>query len=285
MTFRGHDITLGGHVSTAGGLWNAPARAGRFGFSTFQIFSKNQMQWNARPIPEEERKSFIARTAEMKMQKIMIHASYLLNLATSKEPQREKTLNGFREELRRADALQVEYLVIHPGSAGDSTEKQAIRNISAGIHDSIGENQKVQILLETAAGQGSNVGYTFEQLAEMIDGAGDKERVGVCFDTCHVYASGYDIRSPEGYRETMDRFSSTIGFVRLRGIHLNDSKGARGSRLDRHEQIGKGSLGIDGISNVINDPRLSNVPMCLETPLGEEGYDMDIEKILGALNR
>ena len=283
MAFRGHNLTLGGHVSTAGGLWNAPIRAERFGFTTFQIFSKNQMQWNARPIPADEKNEFITKTRERKMQKIMIHSSYLLNLGTDRPLQREKTLNGFMEELRRAEILEVEYLVIHPGSAGENTEKHTIGKISEAIRESLNEGQKVQVLLETAAGQGSNVGSTFEQLAMMIDGAGDGKMVGVCFDTCHVFASGYDIRSPEGYKEVLDKFSSIIGLEKLKGIHLNDSKGDLGSKLDRHEQIGRGKLGIEGISNIINDRRLSDVPMCLETPLGEEGYEMDIEKILGAL--
>ncbi len=283
MTFRGYSITLGGHVSTAGGIWNAPLRAEKFGFPTFQIFSKNQMQWNAKPILEKDREDFKLKVKERKMEKIMIHASYLLNLGASKELQRKKTLNGFSEEIRRADLLDADYLVIHPGSAGDGTENHAMSNITEAINESFRDDQRVTVLLETAAGQGSNVGYTFEQLAQMIDGVQKKDRVGVCFDTCHVFASGYDIRSKEGYAESMDRLSSTVGLAMLKGMHLNDSKGEKGSRLDRHEQIGKGKLGLEGISNFVTDKRLSKIPMCLETPLGEDGYDRDIENILGIL--
>lgn len=285
MAFRGHDITLGGHVSTAGGIWNAPLRADRFGFTSFQIFSKNQMQWSAKPLQENDVRLFKENVSAKSMKKILVHASYLLNLAADEKMQRERTMNAFAEEIRRSDVLGTEYLVIHPGSAGSVGERKAIRNISDALTSCMSGDQTTTVLLETAAGQGSNVGYTFEQLADMIDGTEAKARVGVCFDTCHVFASGYDIKSNEGYAETMDRFISTIGLQRLMAIHLNDSKKWQGSRLDRHEQIGKGMLGLDGIANFINDRRLSNIPMCLETPLGEEGYDTDIEAILSVIKR
>ncbi|MCL4314922.1 MAG: deoxyribonuclease IV [Candidatus Thermoplasmatota archaeon] len=283
MTFRGHDITLGGHVSTAGGVWNAPLRAEKFGFTTFQIFSKNQMQWSAKPLPEDDVRLFRENVAVKGMSKILVHASYLLNLAADDSMQRERTLNAFREEIERSDKLGTEYLVIHPGSAGKIGERKAIRNISDALNSCMTADRKTTVLLETAAGQGTNVGYTFEQLSDMIDGVELKAKVGICFDTCHVFASGYDIKSNEGYAETMDRLISSVGLTRLMAIHLNDSKKGQGSRLDRHEQIGKGMLGLQGIANFVNDRRLSQVPMCLETPLGEEGYDKDIEAIVSVL--
>lgn len=272
-------VLLGGHVSTSGGVYLAPGRAEKFSFRTFQIFSRNQMQWKAKPLQDEDVARFHNEVTNGEMSSIMIHASYLLNMGTPKEDLRAKVLDGFREEIRRADALGIKYLTFHPGSASGTTEKIAIGNIAGNLNEIIEKDQKCIILLETAAGQGSTVGHTFEQLAEIMDQVALRDKVGVCFDTCHVFASGYDIKSKNGYGETMDQFDSVIGIDRLGGFHLNDSKKGINSRLDRHEQIGDGMLGLDGISNFVNDRRMWEKPMILETPLGEEGYQKDISTL------
>ncbi|MFG1546282.1 MAG: deoxyribonuclease IV [Thermoplasmataceae archaeon] len=273
------ELKLGGHISTAGGVHLAPERASRFGFRTFQIFSKNQMQWNARPLPAEEIESFRHGVSQYHMCGIMIHASYLLNMGTASPELRKKATDAFTIEIQRADLLGVDYLTFHPGSASGSTPKEAIDSVRRNLNSVMSEDQKCTILLENAAGQGSTIGRSFEEIAEMMDGLQFPAKVGVCLDTCHTWAAGYDIVSPEGYMETMDQFESTIGLSKLKGIHLNDSKKDRGSHLDRHEQIGRGTIGAQGIGNFINDRRLEHTPMILETPLGENGYEADLQVI------
>lgn len=274
-------LTIGGHVSAAGGPSNAPGRASVFSFNTFQIFSKNQMQWKSKPIPGEEVRKFSEEVKSHSMRNTMVHASYLLNLGTADPELREKALNGIKVELERVELLGMDLLTFHPGSSKGTNEKDAMKNIAEVLNEVLFKVQKSRVLLETAAGQGTNVGYNFEQLAEIIDQVNLKDKVGVCFDTCHVWASGYDIKSPEGYAETMDSFNSVLGLDRLGGFHLNDSKKGKGSRVDRHEQIGQGTLGADGIANFVNDSRFRKVPMILETPKGEEGYDEDLKVISG----
>lgn len=278
---------IGGHISTSGGIWKAPERASVFGFRTFQIFSKNQMQWKASELKENDVHAFRSGMEKYGLHKTMVHASYLLNLGTS-DPQLEaKVRLSLQEELRRSDLLGTDYLTIHPGSSSGSSEEAGIKNVYDNINSVFNEGIKTTILLETAAGQGKTLGSNFEQIAQMIDGINYKAGIGVCFDTCHVFASGYDIKSENGYLETMDQFNSIIGLNKLKGFHLNDSKKERGSRLDRHEQIGLGMLGIEGVKNFINDPRFMDIPMILETPKGEEGYREDIlamERVYGRLS-
>lgn len=277
-------ILLGGHISTAGGISKSPERASVFHFGTMQIFSKNQRQWNAKALSEEEVSSFKKEVSKFGLRKMMVHASYLLNMGSSDALMKKKVGEALRIEVERANRMFVDYLVIHPGSSGGGSVRTAIANIHSQVNDAMSSSSHTVMLLETAAGQGNNLGFTFEQLAEMIDGITRKDLVGICFDTCHVFASGYDIKSPEGYAETMDHFSSQVGIKYLLGFHLNDSKGARGSRVDRHEQIGRGELGADGVANFINDSRLQNIPLVFETPKGEEGYADDI-KILESVMR
>lgn len=269
-------ILLGGHISTAGGISKSPSRAAEFNFGTMQIFSKNQMQWKAKPLPDSEVTGFVSEVERVKLRKMMVHASYLLNMGSSDPEMIKKVGDGLQLEVERANLLKIDYLVIHPGSKGTNSEEIAIKNIAEHINKSIEKSSFTKVLLETAAGQGTNLGHTFEQLASMLDIIERKKYVGICFDTCHVFAAGYDIKTAEGYAETMDKFDSQIGISRLLGFHLNDSKKGMGSRLDRHEQIGDGLLGSDGISNFVNDKRFRDVPMVFETPKGEEGYAQDI---------
>lgn len=276
-------MLIGGHISTAGGIYLSPERAAKFSFRTFQIFSKNQMQWKAKPLLKEDVEKFQNEVKSRGMKGIMVHASYLLNMATPDLELRSKVIEAFGEEIRRADILGIDYLTFHPGSSNGTSEKEALKSIADNLNQLIKSGQKCTILLETSAGQGKTVGHTFEQLAEILDQIQIKGKVGICFDTCHVFAAGYDIKSKSGYAETMDRFNSTIGLDKLKGFHLNDSKKGINSRVDRHEQIGDGMLGIDGISNFINDMRFADTPMNLETPLGEGGYEKDLAAMNAAL--
>lgn len=273
------DLLIGGHISTSGGIFLSPERASKFSFRTFQVFSKNQMQWKAKPLVPGDVEKFRHEVESRGMGGIMIHASYLLNMATPDDTLRAKVMDAFAEEIRRAGALGIDYLTFHPGSATGTTEKDALRNIAANLNQLITSDQECTILLETSAGQGKTVGHTFEQLAEIIDQVDLKDKVGICFDTCHVFAAGYDIKSRSGYQETMDRFDSVLGLDRLRGFHLNDTKKGINSRVDRHEQIGDGMLGLDGISNFLNDRRLHGKSIILETPLGEGGYEKDLSSM------
>ena len=273
------EILLGGHVSTSGGIYKSPDRANVFSFRTYQIFSKNQMQWKAKDLDSDDVNKFQDSNRQHNMRKIMVHASYLLNMCTSKPDLREKVIDGFSLEILRTDRLGIDYLTFHPGSASGITEKEAIANLIDNMNHVIGKDQKCTILMEISAGQGSTVGHTFEELASIMDGIRDKNKVAICMDTCHTWAAGYDIKTPEGYAETMDRFKSTLGLEKLKGFHLNDSKKGKGSRVDRHEQIGMGTLGLEGIANFVNDRRFREIPMILETPKGEDGYGQDIENI------
>ena len=272
-------ILLGGHISTSGGISKAPARAAVFGFRTMQVFSKNQMQWNAKPLPDQEIAMFKSEYAKVGLRKTMSHASYLLNLGSPDKEMKVKVKDAMQLELSRANALGIDYVILHPGSQKDTTEKAAITQMSEILDSVLPDSEFTKVLIENAAGQGSAIGYQFRQLSEIIDGVSKKNMIGVCIDTCHVFAAGYDVKTPEGYAETMDRFNSEVGLKFLMGFHLNDSKKEQGSRLDRHEQIGKGLLGLDGIKNFVNDERFRDIPMVLETPKGEEGYADDIKAI------
>ena len=251
-------ILLGGHISTSGGISRAPARAGIFGFRTMQVFSKNQRQWNAKPLTDQEIDMFKSEYTRLGLRKTMSHASYLLNLGSPNQEMKVKVKDAMQLELSRANALGIDYVILHPGSQKDTTEKAAITQMSEILDSVLSDSEFTKVLIENAAGQGSAIGYQFRQLSEILDGVSRKSMIGVCIDTCHVFAAGYDVKTPEGYAETMDRFNSEVGLKFLLGFHLNDSKKKQGSRLDRHEQIGKGLLGLDGIKNFVNDKRFSD---------------------------
>ncbi|MCL5804035.1 MAG: deoxyribonuclease IV, partial [Candidatus Thermoplasmatota archaeon] len=235
---------IGGHVSTAGGISKSPDRAAVFAFRTFQIFSKNQMQWKVKDLPEDEIRAFRNNVKAHKQEKLMSHASYLLNLGSNSPEMQNKVSDALTIELQRANALSIDYLILHPGSFSGSSENVAISQMSEILNAVLPGTEKTKILIETSAGQGSTLPYKFEQIAQIFDPITDRKKIGVCFDTCHVFAAGYDIKSRSGYEETMDSFNSIIGLQYLMGFHLNDSKKEMGSRVDRHEQIGSGQLGI-----------------------------------------
>ena len=265
---------LGAHVSISGGVDKAPKRGREIGCDSIQIFTKNQRQWKARPLSEDEIKSFKESLNVYSIRVVVAHDSYLINLGSPDETQYKKSFDAFLDEAARAEALGIPYLVFHPGAHRDYGEEYALKKIAESLNEVTArtENYKLVFLVETTAGQGTNVGYRFEHIAEIIDLVDEKKRVGACFDTAHVFAAGYDIRMREAYEETFGQFDEIVGLEKLKVLHLNDSKKELGSRVDRHEHIGKGLIGIDAFRFIVNDRRFENLPMILETPGGEREY-------------
>jgi deoxyribonuclease IV len=257
---------LGAHLSIAGGLPQAIERAVTAGCEALQIFTKSVGQWRARPILPEERNRFRRRARETGIAPIVAHNSYLINVASADPVLRAQSIASLGEELDRAHALGLDALVMHPGSHQSETDglsliAEALRGLLAARPRS-----RVRILLEHTAGQGTNLGHRFEHLASVIRAVRSTRRVGVCLDTCHLVCAGYDITTPEGYRETFATFDRIVGLDRLALFHLNDSKRPCGSRVDRHEHIGQGCLGTATFERVLNDPRFAHLPMVIETP-------------------
>ncbi len=269
---------LGGHMSIAGGLHLSIDRALDLKLDTLQIFSKNQRQWKAPPLEDEDADAFISAKRASGLYPLVCHDSYLINLGNPQEEPFLRSVDAFADELVRADRLDVDHLVMHPGSHLKSGEEKGLDRIVKGLDlswssfEEEGDNGKVMVLLETTAGQGTNLGYTFEQLAYIKKNVSFGERVGICFDTCHVYASGYDIKTAEGYDDTMGKFDDVIGLSNLNAFHLNDSIKGLGSRVDRHTHIGEGAIGPEPFGLIVNDGRFEEAPMILETP-GGEVYD------------
>jgi deoxyribonuclease-4 len=259
---------LGAHLSIAGGLPRAVDRAEASGCQALQIFTKSAGQWRARDLPREEIALFRRRVRQTKIRPVVAHNSYLINVAAADPALRRKSIAALREELDRAESLGLDGLVMHPGSYTSGTERGGLKLIADALA-SILESRpdgRTRILLEQTAGQGTNLGHRFEHLAEIIDRLGGSRRVGVCLDTCHLLTAGYDLCSEDGYRDTFRQFGRIVGFPRLKAFHLNDSKKPCGSRVDRHEHIGKGCLGLEPFRRLVNDPRFATLPMLLETP-------------------
>ena len=259
---------LGAHLSIGGGLPRAVDRAVASRCEALQIFTKSAGQWRARVIPDDEIVLFRRRVADTGLHPVIAHNSYLINIAAAAPALREQSLAALLEEYDRADALGLQGLVMHPGSFTTGTEPEGLRLIASGLRALLRTRRRAVplILLEHTAGQGSNLGHRFEHLAEIIDQLDGSPRVGVCLDTCHVLAAGYDICSEEGYVQTFREFDRLIGLDRLKAFHLNDSKKPCGSRVDRHEHIGKGCLGLEPFRRIVTDPRFAGLPMLLETP-------------------
>ncbi len=259
---------LGAHMSVAGGLPNAIARASLHRCESLQIFSKNASQWRARPLPPEEIAAFRGAAAKSGVSPIVAHASYLINIATPASDLRAQSIAALGEELDRAEALGLLGVVLHPGARLAAPAEQALSLISAALSHVLKKRPhgNTMILIEHTAGQGSTMGASFEEIAAMLEGVKThRGRLGVCLDTCHLLASGYDLCTEQGYTETFDRFERLIGFDRLKVFHLNDSKKPCMSRVDRHEHIGKGCIGIEPFRRLLNDKRFRHLPMILET--------------------
>ncbi len=255
-------------MSIAGGLPRAVDRAQASRCQALQIFTKSAGQWRARPLPPEEVARFRQRVAEAGIAPVVAHNSYLINVATAQPELRAQSIASLREELDRAELLGLDGLVMHPGSYTGGTESEGLRLIAEALARLLEErpNGTTRILLEHTAGQGTNLGHRFEHLAEIIERLGGTPRVGVCLDTCHLLAAGYDICTEEGYRRTFEAFDRIVGIDRIQAFHLNDSKKPCGSRVDRHEHIGKGCLGLEPFRMLLNDPRFVDHAMLLETP-------------------
>ncbi len=263
---------VGAHVSAAGGVENAPLNARAIGGKAFALFVKNQRQWFAKPLSEESINAFKKNCTEMGFSPefIVPHDSYLINLGSPKTDGLEKSRNSFTEEVRRCMQLGITMINLHPGSHLNLiSETDCLDTIAESLNLVLEETQGVTLLLENTAGQGSNVGYRFEQLAHIIAKVRDKSRIGVCVDTCHAFAAGYDLVSESGYQKTWLVFEQIIGLSYLKAMHINDSKKECGSRVDRHASLGEGYMGWEAFRHIMNDERMDNIPLILETPQPE----------------
>jgi deoxyribonuclease-4 len=279
-------MLFGAHESIAGGVFNAIFRGQAATCDTVQIFNKSNNQWKAKKLTGEEIERFFEAIEETGVTVACSHTSYLINIASPDKALNEKSYKSLREEMERCDILKIPNLVMHPGAHVGSGEETGMNRIAAVLNrlfDSLPDN-RVVLCLETTAGQGSNLGYRFEQLAGIIEKIEDKNRRGVCLDTCHIFTAGYPLKEPKDYRKTMKTFDDTVGLERLKIIHVNDSLKEFASRRDRHEHIGQGHIGLAGFRNLVNDHRLKKVPMILETPKGEDlKEDIENLKILRSL--
>ena len=265
---------FGVHESIAEGFDQAVFHVARKGFETLQIFSKNSNRWSAKPIPTEAAEKFRQALREVGCTNPIIHDSYLINAASPNEELRAKSVHALVDELNRADQLGVSGVVMHPGAYTTGTEESGLRLVAESLDVAFREAApSAQILLETTAGQGTCLGARFEHLAKIIELSGYPERLGVCLDTCHIFAAGYEFRTGETYEKMMADFDAVIGIDRLKAIHLNDSVKGCGSRIDRHAAIGYGAIGKEAFGFIVNDPRLAGLPMILETPKGEVEID------------
>jgi deoxyribonuclease-4 len=271
---------LGAHMSIAGGMHLAAERAFSIGCSTMQVFVKNSSRWAGKPLEEEDVAEFRRLVEEYHIAPILAHDTYLINLCAADPAILEKSRTALKDEIERCHRLGIGFLNFHPGSHMGRGEEKGIRLIAESINRVHEQTHScgVQSVLETTAGQGSAVGYRFEQLKAIIELVEDKNRMAVCIDTCHIFAAGYDISNSSGYEETFKEFDAVIGLERLAAFHFNDSKRELGSHIDRHEHIGKGKIGSAGFALLMNDPRFSNIPKILETPKGEDMKE-DVENM------
>jgi deoxyribonuclease-4 len=268
-------LRLGAHESIAGGLHKALDRARSVGCETVQIFVKSNRSWAVKPLAEEDVARFKAKAKETGIGPVVGHTSYLLNLGTHDEALWAKSRDMLIVELERCEALEVPWLVLHPGSHVGAGEEAGLAQVAQALGEvhTATPGFRTRILLETTAGQGTSLGCRFEHLAWLMEHTPEGERLGVCLDTCHVFAAGYELRTTAGYAATMEAFGRIIGLKRLHAIHLNDSKGNLGSRKDRHEHIGNGNIGLEGFRHVVNDSRLAGLPALLETPKGDDLHE------------
>jgi deoxyribonuclease-4 len=278
---------VGAHVSASGGVENAPVNANAIGARAFALFTKNQRQWFSNPLSLASIKAFRENCEKFdyKPFQILPHDSYLINLGHPEMEQLEKSRASFLDEMQRCEQLGLDRLNFHPGSHLKTiSEEECLRRIAESINIVLDKTKGVTAVIENTAGQGTNMGHKFEQIRFIIDNVEDKSRVGVCIDTCHAFTSGYNIKSPEGYAETFNMFDKIIGFKYLRGMHINDSKKELATRVDRHDNIGKGFLGVDVFRMLMNDRRLDNIPLILETP-EESLWEAEIKNLYSMIKK
>lgn len=274
---------VGAHVSASGGVENAPVNAYEIGAKAFALFTKNQKQWKSAPLTKKSIDDFKTNIEKYGFlpEHILPHDSYLINLGHPEEEGLSKSRDAFLDEMRRAEQLGIRLLNFHPGShLGKIDPEQSLMRIAESINLALDKTKGVTAVIENTAGQGTNLGFEFEQLAFIIHHVEDKSRVGVCLDTCHSFAAGYDIKTETGYKETFRKFDEIVGMKYLSALHLNDAKKELGSRVDRHESIGKGTIGLDTFRWIMNDPRFEEIPLILETP-NEEIWAEEISLLYG----
>jgi deoxyribonuclease-4 len=271
---------FGAHQSIAGGYYKALLSAHVYGCTTVQLFTKSSNQWKAKPFTDDDLETFRTTLGQTGLQSPIAHDSYLINLASPDEVLWRKSLEAFVIEVERAEALGLSYLVTHPGAATDGNEKAGLKRVAKAL-DAVHKRCKsasVRILLETTAGQGTCLGHRFEHLARLLELVKQPERLGVCFDTCHVFAAGYGLRTGKEYEATMQDLDRVVGLEQVRVFHMNDSKKPQGSRVDRHEHLGRGCLGLQPFRMLVNDPRFQDRLMILETPK-EDGEKDDMDAV------
>ena len=274
---------LGAHVSVAGGVENAPLNAHKIGAKAFALFTKNQRQWRAKPLTTAQIDGFHSAMEQYsyRAEQVLPHDSYLINLGHPEEEPRAKSLHAFIDEMERCSQLGLDRLNFHPGShLRKISEEQSLDRVAESLNQALEQTEGITAVIENTAGQGSNLGYRFEHLAHIIEKVEDKSRIGVCFDTCHAFAAGYDLRTEAAYNSTMDAFEEIVGFHYLCGMHINDCKSAFESRVDRHHSIGEGTIGLEGFRLLMNDPRIDEIPMVLET-INSDIWNQEIEMLYG----
>ncbi|MBI3318901.1 MAG: deoxyribonuclease IV [Candidatus Omnitrophica bacterium] len=282
-------VRLGAHMSIAGGFERSIERGLKVGCDTVQIFSKSNNQWAARPIQADEAARFRQAAKESGITPVFAHDSYLINVGSPKPDLLEQSREALRVEVERATTLGLAFVVMHPDSHTGSGEEPALKRIAESVAWVLEKTKgsSVKILYENAAGQGSNVGHRFEHLAGLLKWTGHPDRLGICLDTCHLFSAGYDLRTKAAYEATFQEFDRIVGLKKIQAIHLNDSVKDLGSRVDRHEQIGIGKIGLEGFRCLMNDARLSRVPMVLETPKDEECTEdvMNLKVLRGLIKK
>lgn len=272
---------IGAHVSAAGGVENAPLNAQKIGATAFALFTKNQKRWVAKDLTEDNINKFKENMEQCgyTADQVLPHDGYLINLGHPEEEKREKSLTSFLDEVHRVEQLGLKYLNFHPGShLKQISEEECIANVAASLNYAISHSESCIMVIETTAGQGSNLGWRFEQIAGIIDQVENKERVAVCIDTCHIFAAGYDMRTKEKYDSVMEDFDRLIGLKYLKAFHLNDAKSEFESRVDRHHSLGEGNIGWDTFRFIMEDPRLEGIPMVLET-IDPDIWDKEIDQL------
>lgn len=273
-------LLLGAHMSTSGGVHSAFVRGTSIGCTAMQVFVKNNNQWRARSLNDEDIQNYKTEEAKARIDPVIAHAAYLINLCATNTSVLKKSRSAFIDELQRCNLFGVKALVFHPGAHVGAGEDEGVKKIAESLNIAHEQTSDVRVLttLESTAGQGSALGYRFEHLRAIIDLVDKKQRMAVCLDTCHLLAAGYDIRTEAGWGKTMKEFDEIVGMHRLVAIHVNDSKKGLGSRVDRHEHIGKGMIGVEGFKAMMNDSRLDNIPKILETPKSEDMHE-DVENM------
>lgn len=272
------ELLIGAHTSISGGLYKSLLEGEEIGATTVQIFTSNQRQWKSKRISEDEAELFKATQSRTGLRSIMSHAGYLINLGSPNPSTLKKSREAIVEEIERCLALDLTFLVFHPGSALDSPREVCLEKIveSLLLLENLFIDDSLHLLIETTAGQGSSVGSSFEEIATLIQGVAKKIPIGVCIDTCHIFAAGYDIRTEQGWRKTLKEFDSIVGLQYLYAFHLNDSVGSLGSHKDRHANLGEGEIGIDSFKFLMREPRIREIPKYLETPIGTAIWDKEI---------